>query len=133
MSITAISTNGTKVSARNSASVSGNGNSEQVFMFKNSIQGDRLKKKNNYKKNLEQAKNENRLEYQKEEKFFFGLITREAEYTYTAKRNETIAEIRDKFNLKDGVLIELNPWIVDAHAPLPEGKKIFFREKDIIK
>ena len=72
MSITAISTNGTKVSARNSASVSGNGNSEQIFMFKNSFQSDRLKKKNNYKKNLEQAKNENRLEYSKEEKFFFG-------------------------------------------------------------
>lgn len=133
MSIAVVSKIDTKLSAYGTTSAGRQENTEQVFMFKNSIQGDRLKKKNNYKKNLEQAKNENRLEYQKEEKFFFGLITREAEYTYTAKRNETIAEIRDKFNLKDGALIELNSWIVDAHAPLPEGKKIFFREKDIIK
>ena len=91
------------------------------------------KKPSNYKQNLENAKKENRLTYKESETFFFGLYTRDAEYTYKAKKGETIADIREKFNLKDGALSDCNRWIVDAQAPLPEGKEIFFMEKDIKK
>ncbi len=133
MSISIIAAAGCQVQPEMSTAASQKNRQESVFASKSSSQQDEVVKNNDYKKNLEQAKKEKRLFYTKEEKFFFGLITREAEYTYIAKRNETIADIRKKFNLKDGALLKCNSWIVDANAPLQEGKKIFFYEKDIKK
>lgn len=71
------------------------------------------------------------LEYCESEKLFFGLFTREAEYTYRAKRGDTAASVRAMFGLKDGALLKCNSWIVDANLPFEEGRPIYFLEKDI--
>ena len=68
-----------------------------------------------------------------EEKFFFGLYTRDAQYTYKCSGRESLAEIRSKFNLKDGALLKCNPWIVDVEHVPAEGKEIFFDAKDVQK
>ena len=67
--------------------------------------------------------------YRSEEKFFFGLITRKAEYTYYADGKESIAEIKAKFGLKDGAIAKCNGISDDDHVP-KEGKEIYFYEED---
>ena len=67
--------------------------------------------------------------YRGEEKFFFGFITRKAEYTYYADGKESIAEIKAKFGLKDGAIAKCNGISDDDHVP-KEGKEIYFYEED---
>ena len=68
--------------------------------------------------------------YRGEEKFFFGLITRKAEYTYYTDGKESIAEIKAKFGLKDGAISKCNPNIQDDDWIPPKDYEIFFYEED---
>lgn len=67
--------------------------------------------------------------YRSEEKFFFGLITRKAEYTYYADGKESIAEIKAKFGLKDGAIAKCNGISDENYIP-EKGKEIYFYEED---
>lgn len=69
-------------------------------------------------------------QYRPEEKFLFGLITREAQYTYYANGYECIADIKAKFGLKDGAISKCNQNIQDDEWIPPKGYEIFFYEKD---
>ena len=60
----------------------------------------------------------------------FGLITREAQYTYYANGQESIAEIKAKFSLKDGAITKCNRNIQDDDWIPPKDYEIFFSEKD---
>ena len=68
--------------------------------------------------------------YRPEEKVLFGLIKKEAQYTYKADGKECIAEIKEKFGLKDGAIKECNPQIRDDDWVPPKDYEIFFYEKD---
>ena len=82
---------------------------------------------------IDKAIEEGRLKLTPEEKFFFGLYTREAQYTYTCNGKESLADIRSKFNLKAGALLKCNSWIVDVEHVPAKGKEIFFNAKDVQK
>lgn len=83
--------------------------------------------KNSPEANLAKLKKEGC--YRGEEKFFFGLFTREAEYTYYADGKESIAEIKAKFGLKDGAIAKCNGISDDDYVP-EKGKEIYFYEED---
>ena len=85
---------------------------------------------------IDKAIGEGRLKLTPEKKikiFGFTLFTRDAQYTYISNGRETIADIRSKFNLKDGALLNCNSWIVDAEHVPAKGKEIFFDAKDVQK
>lgn len=67
--------------------------------------------------------------YRGEKKFFFGLYTRKAEYTYYADGKESIAEIKAKFGLKDGAIAKCNGISDENYIP-EKGKEIYFYEED---
>lgn len=95
------------------------------------VQGDSFEQKNNAKANIEKGLKDGSLTYTPEEKFFFGLYTREAQYTYTANGKETIADIKKKFGLSDGAISKCNDNIQDNNYVPQAGVKIFFDEKDV--
>lgn len=68
--------------------------------------------------------------YRPEEKFFFDLITRKAQYTYHSNGQESIAEIKVKFGLKDGAISKCNQNIQDDGWIPPKNYEIFFYEED---
>ena len=68
--------------------------------------------------------------YRPEEKFFFGLKTRKAQYTYKANGKESISEIKEKFGLKDGAISKCNSQIRDDNWIPPKDYEIFFYEED---
>ena len=82
---------------------------------------------------IDKAIKEGCLKLTPEEKFFFGLYTREAQYTYTCNGKESLADIRSKFNLRPGALLKCNSWIVDVEHVPQKGKEIFFDAKDVQK
>ena len=90
------------------------------------MQGDTVT--TNIKSRLEQLKAQGC--YSPEKRFLFGLITREAQYTYHADGQECIAEIKAKFGLKDGAISKCNPNIQDDDWVPPKDYEIFFYEDD---
>ena len=68
--------------------------------------------------------------YRPEEKFFFGLKTRKAQYAYKADGKESISEIKEKFGLKDGAISKCNSQIRDDAWIPPKDYEIYFYEED---
>ena len=80
-----------------------------------------------YKKNLEEL-NKNGG-YIPEKKHIFG--TNKAQYIYKASGRETLKDIKEKFNLKEGAIKRCNPYLKDDDHMPNKGTKIFFFEEDV--
>lgn len=80
----------------------------------------------------EDKKLSGKLEYTEPTTLLFGLITcRKGFYTYYPKQNETIADIKQKFGIKDGVISEMNGIKDDDFCPAQNKiYEIYFRLDD---
>ena len=69
-----------------------------------------------------------KLEYTEPTKFLRFITLREGFYTYYPLRNETIADIKRKFKIKDGIIKEMNGIDKDSYCPAQNHiYKIYFR------
>ena len=66
------------------------------------------------------------LEYTDATKFL-GITLRDAFYCYTPQKGETIADIKKKFGIKDGVIKALNGISDEEYCPAQHNKQIYFR------
>lgn len=73
-----------------------------------------------------------KLEYTEPTTMLFGLVTlRKGFYTYYPKKNETIADIKKKFNIKDDVIDDMNGIKDDDYCPAQNKiYEIYFRLDD---
>ena len=64
---------------------------------------------------------------------FLGFVVSEKkpEYVYRADGKEFIADIKEKFNLKEGAIRKCNPAIRDDGYQPPKGTEIYFMKEDI--
>ena len=83
--------------------------------------------KQDYKKNLEELKKQGN--YFPEENHWYG--TKKAQYKYIATGRETLHDIKEKFNLKDGALKRCLPHLRDDDHTPNKGYEIFFYEEDV--
>ena len=95
---------------------------------KTTLAADKTAQIDKFENSKKDKKMSGKLEYTEPTKLL-GLITlREGFYTYYPLKNETIADIKRKFKIKDGVIKEMNGIDKDTYCPaLNKIYKIFFR------
>ena len=76
--------------------------------------------------NIKKALKDGSLEYTDATKFL-GITLRDAFYCYTPQKGETIADIKKKFGIKDGVIKALNGISDEEYCPAQHNKQIYFR------
>ena len=83
---------------------------------------------NNPKVNIKNALNDGSLIYTEATKLFGVIPIRDAFYTYSPQKNETIGEIKRKFGIKNGVIKDMNNIDKDDYCPFNNGiYEIYFR------
>ena len=81
---------------------------------------------NNPKLNLKKAIKDGSVTYT-EATTLFGITLREGFYTYTPKKGETLAQIKQKFGIADDVISSLNAMYDDDYCPGNDNKTVIFK------
>lgn len=81
---------------------------------------------NNPKLNLEKAIKDGSLTYT-EATTLLGITLREGFYTYTPKRGETLAQIKQKFGIPDKVISSMNAMYDNDYCPGNDNKTVKFK------